>query len=457
MKDWFSKLEDLFKCGDCFHLFLQQVDLMQQANLLNLLESGMAADRASAFMLKISNYIISKFQYIHRHKYLISNPYALVVDPSNNCPLHCSGCLHNKVFRKKIGSDWPGGGLEQNIYRSFINRFGPYASTVLFYNWGEPLLNKHTPSFIRQAKSYLLETSLSSNLSVKFDAEALVLSGLDYMILSIDGATPEVYGRYRQGGEFDLVIDNVRRLVAAKKKYNLSTPVLSWQFLLFEHNKHEMNLVKKMACELGVNEVSFVRPYDVIWEPDLQIAKDTREETFIVPEPSGGDEIVEMEIASSFLELVKHKWLDKIDCIDEMLFAKRSGSTCQWLYSSLVMDACGRCLPCCYVPRKDSGYTWIFAEPERLGSFDDEAMDNFFNSEYHCFSRHHFVWLSELEKSGGIAPRLGRGKSVPYCVACPDKNLKPLVNSFHLHRYLHKFGKIGLLTEDNIRTIVDWD
>lgn len=434
---------------DEFAGFLAQVDRIQQAGFAEMRKAGMREDKARALILKICNYLVGKSQYLNRHEYIISSPYGLIVDPSNGCPLHCHGCLHNNLFRQKMSSDWPSGILEQNIFQKFIEKFGPGSATILFYNWGEPLLNKHTPGFIRQAKGYLAKTSLSSNLSTPFDAEALVLSGLDYMILSVDGATKETYERYRCGGQFDLALDNMRRLVAARQKHNLATPYLSWQFLMFEHNRHEVEAVKRMADEIGVDEVKFALPYDVIWEPGLQPVKDAEAETYTVAAPRAGSGRVETEVSSSFAELFAVKWVDKIVDIDPALFTRRTGSTCKWLYTSLVMDANGRYLPCCYVPRKNSGFQYVFAEHAGNGGEP-------FNSEYYRFSRKHFVWLSELQNQGGIAPVLEGGKMAPYCVACPDKGGSPLVNEFHLRRYLRESDSCGLLDDAALDLITDW-
>lgn len=426
---------------------------MQQESLPVLVKAGMPASYARAFLLKISNLLISKYQYCHRHEHLIAYPFSLIVDPSNSCPLHCPGCLHDRLFQKKIGSDWPDGNLDPDKFSAFIKRFGPFATTVLFYNWGEPLLNKHTPSFIRQAKSYLLNTSLSSNLSVKFDAEALVLSGLDYMVLSIDGATRQSYEHYRRGGRFDLALDNVRALVAAKKKHKMATPILSWQFLLFEHNKHEVEQAKVMAKELGVNDIKFPRPYNVIWEPDLVPASDNAGETYVVGYEKGAGlkKFDSMQnLSPDFAEKFQESWLEKFPSA-EGDFSQRVGRTCKWLYTSITMDAHGRYLPCCYVPRKDAGFSYVFADARR------DSVENPFNSVLYRFSRTHFVWLSELGKPSGVAPMLSEGQPATYCVACPDRYGTPLVSEVHLKRYLQGLDSYGVLSPESVDSIVNWD
>ncbi|MDD2944108.1 MAG: radical SAM protein, partial [bacterium] len=437
-----------------FPVMLNTTDRMRRETIGLLMDKGLSKDFCCAFLLKISNFLVGKFQYHNRHDYQVAFPFALIVDPSNSCPLHCPGCLHNRTFQYKIRPDWPEGNLTPELFSAFISQFGPYASTVLFYNWGEPLLNRHTPDFVRQAKSYLLNTSLSSNLSVQFDAEALVLSGLDYMILSIDGATRASYEHYRRGGRFDLVLDNVKKLVEAKKKHWMATPKLSWQFLVFEHNKHEVEHAKAMAKELGVNDIRFAEPYDVIWEDDLVPGKDASGELYVVGYEQG-EEYNRFDmmgnLSSEFARKCDENWSDKLPEGYETMFDKRSGRTCQWLYSSITMDARGRYLPCCYVPRKEAGFSYIFADNERVSG------ESPYNSELYRFSRKHFVWLSELKKPRGVAPMLPNGQPAPYCVTCPDRFGKPLVNEVHLKRYLQQLDRVGVLSPESLEMIANWD
>jgi len=452
LNDQITALQSLLVAGCDFPKFLCHVDDLQQNSLPELIIAGFPEKYAQAFLLKIANYLINKYQYQNRHEHLVSYPYALIADPANSCPLHCPGCLHNKTFQEKIGSDWQAGILSEEQFDHFIDEFGPYASTILFYNWGEPLLNQKTPSFIKTAKSYLLNTTLSSNLSVSFDAEALVLSGLDYMIMSVDGATSESYGRYRRGGKFELAIENIRRLVAAKEKHHLATPTLAWQFLLFEHNKHEVALAKKMAYELGVNEIRFAHPYEVLWEPDLRSAREVKEEVCQIRKNIGDEKHFDLpaNLSSSFSKKFTERWQDKITGLDQTLFRKRTGKTCKWLYSSLVMDANGRYLPCCYAPRKnDSGFTYVY------GRQGQDGISQPFNSPCYHFSRKHFVWLSELTNPCGIAPRMPPGQAATYCVACPSRHSPPLVTDLHLQRYLHTLDWHEALTPESIKIVTD--
>lgn len=120
-----------------------------------------------------------------------------------------------------------------------------------------------------------MRTSISTNMSVpRFDADAYVASGLDYMVLSIDGATQENYARYRQNGDLQLVYRNIQELVKSKIIMRRRTPVICWQYLAFTHNVHEAPLAAKIARDLGVDEFKIARPFDVSWDdPQLRAAE----------------------------------------------------------------------------------------------------------------------------------------------------------------------------------------
>ncbi len=187
---------------------------------------------AEALTVKILNLLFAQYQFKARSLALLSRPIGLVVDPSNVCRLSCPGCVHSSRNQALGLFDWPKGTLSEDRFAALLRQYGAYALGTNFYSYGEPLLNLGTPKLIRCAKSYLMTTTISTSLSVqRFDAEAYVESGLDLMILSVDGATQQVYERFRRGGNLELVLENIKKLVCAKKALGRRTPMLCWKFL----------------------------------------------------------------------------------------------------------------------------------------------------------------------------------------------------------------------------------
>ena len=230
---------------------------------------------AKALTLKVLNLLLAKQHLLSRSTLVLSRPYGLLVDPSNGCNLACPGCVHSSNAKALKIFDWNKGLLSESRFRSFLQYYGSYAFQLMFCNYGEPITNPNTPKLIEMAKSYFVQTALSTNLAIRrFDAEAYVRSGLDFLFLSIDGATQKVYERYRKNGDIEVVYRNIQNLVKVKRTLRRRTPVIRWQFLAFEHNAHEIPLARAQAKALGVDQFTVETPFDVSWDdPDVRPAK----------------------------------------------------------------------------------------------------------------------------------------------------------------------------------------
>ncbi len=434
-------------------MLLSEVDIFCHDLLPFLTKKTYNPHIAKILLLKIANLLIAKYHFRYRHTSLISQPFGLLVDPCNSCPLQCPGCLHGSYLKTHKSINWPGGLLAPHTFENLINQFGPYALYIHFFNWGEPLLNRRTPDFIKQSKKYGIDTVISTNLNVNFDAEKLVLSGLDFLIMSIDGATPKTYNKYRRGGDFDFVINNIKKLVAAKKRHNTTKPTLQWQFLTFEHNIHEINTASQMAQNLGINSIRFAKPYDVSWaEPSIKvdgnhtgikniIANTINSEDWI--EKGGNDLSIFRQINLCY----ERKWLNKL--LDKKVIsnrvAKNNDNICHWLYKNIVMDAHGRILPCCYVPQKSDEYYYTFAS----------IVDNqIFNSKRYIKARE-----IELGRSRKKANLTGGKNKLPYCSICDNHKIAN-IDSRHIRQYFTKHNKSwtndSLLSEESITLLANW-
>jgi radical SAM protein with 4Fe4S-binding SPASM domain len=65
-----------------------------------------------------------------------------------------------------------------------------------------------------------------------------------------------VFEKYRVRGRLSKVLDGTKRLIEWKKKLNRRNPYIVFQFIVFSHNEHQINDVKKLGKELGVDEIS---------------------------------------------------------------------------------------------------------------------------------------------------------------------------------------------------------
>lgn len=178
-----------------------------------------------------------------------------------------------------------------------------------------------------------------------------MLSGLDFMVMSIDGATQGVYEQFRRNGDLALVLANVEKLVAAKRHLRKKTPVLSWNFLAFEHNVYELPLAMEKARQLGVNEFRVVNPFDVGWDdPSIRPAPIKGRVHRLDPRPTlagacNWNPFPDSLDAAIITRAYQSPWTLPIHDAPAS-----AGHTCHWLYKNVVMDAGGRIMPCCGAP-----------------------------------------------------------------------------------------------------------
>jgi radical SAM protein with 4Fe4S-binding SPASM domain len=203
-------------------------------------------------MLNLS-YLISKSKPV-----LLKNrlPFFISIETANYCNLHCPQC---PVGIGKYIQNTDKHVFDFELYKKIINELKPTLCHVILYFQGEPLINKQLPDFVRYAHERKIFTSTSTNgqLINKNNAKLIVSSGLDKLIVSIDGTTQSVYESYRVGGNLQKAIEGIRLLVDVKKKLKSFTPLIEIQFIVLKTNEHQMNEMRKLAKELRVNRLRF--------------------------------------------------------------------------------------------------------------------------------------------------------------------------------------------------------
>ena len=147
-------------------------------------------------------------------------PTTIVVDPTNHCQLECPLCPTGR------GDTSVAYGLFQlDKYKKVMDVFSKWTQTVLFFARGEPLLNKSFIEMIRYASQspHKIRSITNVNLNNITDEQVkgLMTSNLDQVNASIDGVTQEVYEKYRVGGNLEVVFNNLKKLIVAKKIYKL--------------------------------------------------------------------------------------------------------------------------------------------------------------------------------------------------------------------------------------------
>jgi radical SAM protein with 4Fe4S-binding SPASM domain len=201
--------------------------------------------------------------------HLSSMPYIYIIDPTNVCNLRCPLCPTGNQTANR-----PKKMMSLPCYTAIIDQVRDYAIEVILHNWGESLLHPQIVDMIRYASAANIGTSVSSHLNQVSDEliDGLIDSGLEHLTASIDGASQAVYERYRVRGNLAAALSTIERLQRRKRERRSRTPILEWQFLVMQHNEHELETARALAERMGVERfrpISAGLPFDDLENIDM--------------------------------------------------------------------------------------------------------------------------------------------------------------------------------------------
>src|SRR6478672_10504311 len=226
--------------------------------------SKLTARRAFNGLKVLSSYHVSKWL---KKSIQWGYPISISFEPTTSCNLRCPECPSGlRAFSR------PTGMLKKDFFRETIDQLYKELSYLVFYFQGEPYLNTDFLEMVKHAASKKIYTATSTNAHYLNDSNArkTVESGLDRLIISIDGTTQETYKQYRVGGNLDKVLEGAKNIVKWKKELRSKTPFIIFQFLVVKHNEHQIEEIKQLAKEVGVDEVRFktAQVYDYENDPN---------------------------------------------------------------------------------------------------------------------------------------------------------------------------------------------
>jgi radical SAM protein with 4Fe4S-binding SPASM domain len=300
---------------------------------------------------------------------MIPYPSWLMIEPTNACNLHCPTCPtgSGKMNRPKRMMSF-------TEFKGIIDQVKGYVNHISLWNYGEPFLNRNLIDFIEYAVSKGLYVATSTNgeffKTRKFCLQ-VVGSGLQHLIICLDGADQETINKFRKGSHFGEIVKGMRHILEAKKALESKTPKLELQFIVMKHNEHQRNSIRQFAKQLGVDvyrEKAVGIPGN---DPDFQKMAEE-----LLPNDSS--------LSRYFLN-------------EDGTYAQKGEITnkCTWVDQSPVINSDGTVVPCCY----DLYSTHI------LGNIFEQSLKE--------------IWKSTKYKSFRKQIRTSR-KSIPMCSKCPE-------------------------------------
>ncbi|MFY0600808.1 MAG: SPASM domain-containing protein [Cyclobacteriaceae bacterium] len=243
-------------------------------------------------------------------------PISISMEPTTACNLRCPECPSGlRSFTR------PTGKMSDSVLRNIIDELHETLFYLIFYFQGEPYLHPEFLEMVKYASSKKIYTATSTNAHFLTEeiAQQTVESGLDRMIISIDGATQETYESYRKEGQLSKVLEGTKNVVQAKKRLGKRTPQVVWQFLVVKPNEHEINEIRNLAREYEVDKVAFKTAQIYDYE-------------------NGNELIPAQDKYSRYQKEVDGSYSPKNKALDE----------CWKMWHSCVITWDGKVVPCCF-------------------------------------------------------------------------------------------------------------
>ncbi len=248
---------------------------------------------------------------------VLGSPAFLQIEPLNFCNLRCVECPagNGSLTRKKQEMSF-------DLFRKNIDEIGKNLISLLLYFQGEPFLYKNLPQMVKYAHERKIFTYTSTNGHYLLDSlllESLIKSGLDHLVVSVDGMTQDVYEKYRRGGNLQKVLDGIDNLIFLKEKNRSATPTIEVQMVVTAENEHQTDDFLRFFKDKKVQKVSLksAQIYDF----------------------ENGNPLIPKNAQFSRYE----------KCDDGKYKLKSSLRNCCWKqWSSAVVTASGDLVPCCF-------------------------------------------------------------------------------------------------------------
>ena len=282
---------------------------------------------------------------------VLGQPFSASIEPVSWCMLSCPQCpigLDN-VHRKEKS-------IDIELYKDIINEISRKTWYLMLYFQGEPLLHQDFISMVSYAatKKMYTVTSTNAQLISREMADELVASGLNRIIISIDGTDQATYSKYRRGGELDKVISGVRYLFESKRRQQTEEPYIVLQFLVFRYNQDQLDEIRRLGRDLGVDRVACKSAQLYKEAGGVGLLPDNRKYRRYLLTETGG------------LEL-----------------NRKMQNRCRRLWDTVVITSDSRIVPCCYDKEgeydlgslKEKGFAEIWRGTEFM-SFRKTVLNN---------------------------------------------------------------------------------
>jgi len=217
-----------------------------------------------SYLKKLQNQFWRNYGYHHGWSKLRNLPEVFAIESTNYCNLRCVMCPRGEpdIMERSLGS------MTDDLFAKILDDIDFYKEPCWFHWFGEPLMNPRLFHQIEMAKSKgVPDLGISTNATLLDEkkSQAILDSGLDTILIAVDGASKEVYEKVRLSSTFtfERVCENVRGFLDLRKQLGRSKPKVTLSIIVMEETKSQLELFKQTWLAAGADEIMF-KPF-VTW------------------------------------------------------------------------------------------------------------------------------------------------------------------------------------------------
>jgi len=202
------------------------------------------------YSLKKENYLLAKELYLNGDVEAKAFPIRATVQTTDFCNLKCIMCqIHSQREKHKLQF------MKKNDFDIVVEKLFPYLVEIHPTNIGEPLLSDWFEYFLDKVIEYGILLDITTNGTL-LDEKKInkILSNLLDIKISFDGIKRETFEKIRKGADFNIVVNNIDKLLKAKAGSE-SRGTITLQMTLFDFNYHELLDIIKFAKNKGIDRV----------------------------------------------------------------------------------------------------------------------------------------------------------------------------------------------------------
>ena len=289
-----------------------------------------------------TGFLISR---IFRQPIVLGKPWAASIEPTTSCNLRCPECPTGLQILKRSK-----GNLQIDAYNQILEKLSPNLMHLTLYFQGEPMLNPYFAQMVKQARSrdIFVATSTNGHFLDDTNVDLILKSGLNHLIVSLDGLDEVTYQTYRIRGNLKTVTEGLQRLISAKNHTKSQLPYVELQFIVMRHNQHQIQQMKEFAKTIGVDKLAFKTAQVYHFDSDDTIIPTIKEKSRYKRNEANGSWVIAAKIRNR----------------------------CHRIWASIVVTWDGRVVPCCY--DKDADF--------QMGNLLVDSLDNIWkNLQYSAF------------------------------------------------------------------------